>query len=233
LQLYVSIFPSCSLHYRTERYSGKDSPHTFRYIDFETETKEEYWLISRGFLLLQREASKGRFARQRAMGVSSHVNKLELEIQRENQRREEQSKREEEQANAGGSLKLALAKVTRALGLDERTRQEHGTIRNISDAFQNAKLSRSNNAPNFRPTFDRFKECTSPPPSDFFLGFGSSGTQVRYRQFSSVLLFIAPIFALRNNILLICLLCFLRSGAVFGKQVLRHNAFTRWIRSAS
>jgi hypothetical protein len=169
-----------------KRYSGKDSPHNFRYIDFETETKEEYWLISRGFLLLQREASKGRFARQRAMGVSSHVNKLELEIQRENQRREEQSKREEEQANAGGSLKLALAKVTRALGLDERT-QEHNTIRNISDAFQNAELSCSNNAPNFRPTFDRFKECTLPPPSDFFLGFGSSGTQVSCRQFSFTL----------------------------------------------
>jgi hypothetical protein len=55
----------------------------------------------------------GRLARQRAMGVSSHVNKLELEYQR----REEQSKREEEQANADGSLKLSLAKFTRALGV--------------------------------------------------------------------------------------------------------------------
>lgn len=162
------------------RYSPKkgSSPKNYRYIDFETETDEEYWLISRGFLLLQRDAWRGRFARHRATGVSSHVNKLEMEIQRENRRREEQSKREEEQAKAGGSWKLALSKITRTLGFVKHA--------DGSGGFENSDLSASKNVPNFRPTFDRFAECTLPPPSDFFLGFGSSGTQVSYRNCSRI-----------------------------------------------
>jgi hypothetical protein len=178
-----------------KRYSPKkgSSPKNYRYIDFETETDEEYWLISHGFLLLQREASKGRFARHRAKGVSSYVNKLEMEIQRENRRREEQSKREEEQANAGGSLKLALSKITRFLDLVKNVGS-----RDVRGGFQNNELLASKNVPNLRPTFDRFAECPLPPPSDFFLGFGSSGTQVSYHK-----LVLALIKSLYHNTIMI------------------------------
>jgi len=165
-------------------YYGEGSPHNFRYLDFEAETEGEYWLIFGGFLLLQRDASRGRFARERAMGVLSHVNKREMENHLEKKRREEQSKRKEIQANAGGPLKLAYAKITAFLGLEEDHDYNSNNLDKMRDidvvALQNAHLS----IPKFTTKFDRFAECSLPPPSDYFLGFGSSGTQIwgRLRQ---------------------------------------------------
>jgi len=60
-------------------YKGEGSETQFKYLDFETATEGEYWLIFRGFLLLQRDAAVGRFAEQRAAGIGSHYSRLELE----------------------------------------------------------------------------------------------------------------------------------------------------------
>jgi len=171
-------FPSSSLF--PLRYNGDGSPRSFRYVNFETETEGEYWLIFGGFLLLQREASKGRFAKQRAMGVSSHFNKREMELHLEQKRREEQSKKEENQAGSG-KMTLALNTLNR---FRLRIKEKKGTTNNLTalgkafDALQNIQLS-GTDIPDFRSNFDRYAECTTPPPSDYFLGFGSSGTQVR------------------------------------------------------
>ena len=63
-------------------YSASGSEKNFRYLDFEAATEGEYWSIFRGFLLLHRDATYGRFASQRASGFSSKYSKLELEQMR-------------------------------------------------------------------------------------------------------------------------------------------------------
>ena len=41
----------------------------FKTLDFEAATEGEYWLIFRGFLLLHRDATVGRFAAERRAGI--------------------------------------------------------------------------------------------------------------------------------------------------------------------
>ena len=65
--------------YEQKWYRGEGPESMFKYIDFETATEGEYWLIFRGFLLLHRDAAVGRFAAHRAAGIGSHYRRLELE----------------------------------------------------------------------------------------------------------------------------------------------------------
>jgi hypothetical protein len=60
-------------------YKKEGSETQFTYLDLEAATEGEYWLIFRGFLLLHRDAVVGRFAEQRAAGIGSNYNRLELE----------------------------------------------------------------------------------------------------------------------------------------------------------
>ena len=60
-------------------HTGEGGDAQFRYLDFESATEGEYWLIFRGLLLLHRDAAVGRFAEQRAAGIGSHYRRLELE----------------------------------------------------------------------------------------------------------------------------------------------------------
>ncbi|KAL7572520.1 hypothetical protein ACA910_000344 [Epithemia clementina (nom. ined.)] len=52
-------------------YKSEGNESHFRYLDFETATEGEYWLVFRGLLLLHRDAAVGRFAEQRAAGIGS------------------------------------------------------------------------------------------------------------------------------------------------------------------
>ena len=52
-------------------YKNVGNESQFRYLDFETATEGEYWLVFRGLLLLHRDAAVGRFADQRAAGIGS------------------------------------------------------------------------------------------------------------------------------------------------------------------
>ena len=49
-----------------------DHPSLFRSIDIEMYTEGEYWMILKGFALLHRDASNGRFAAMRAGGFGSY-----------------------------------------------------------------------------------------------------------------------------------------------------------------
>ena len=60
--------------------TGEGSESQFRYFDFEAATEGEYWLVFRGFLLLQRDAAVGRFAEQRAAGIGSHYSRVMGEL---------------------------------------------------------------------------------------------------------------------------------------------------------
>ena len=50
-------------------YSGDGNEMHFKTLDFEAATEGEYWLIFRGFLLLHRDATVGRFAAERRAGI--------------------------------------------------------------------------------------------------------------------------------------------------------------------
>jgi len=134
-------------------YNGEGSDVQFKYLDFETATEGEYWLIFRGFLLLHRDAAAGRFAAHRTAGIGSHVNRLELE-QREQADIEAQNKIHEDEF---------LEPVTPSL-LEKLVVK----VRKMDTAFMEGRV-----APE-----------AVPPPSDYFLGFRSPGTQIwsRLRQ---------------------------------------------------
>ena len=70
--------------FETKWLTGQGSESQFKYVDIETATLGEYWLLFRGFLLLHRDAAVGRFSEHRVAGIGSHYSRIELE-QRQNQ----------------------------------------------------------------------------------------------------------------------------------------------------
>ena len=133
--------------YENKWYKGEGSESNFTYFDLETATEGEYWLIFRGFLLLHRDAVVGRFAEQRAQGISSHYNRLELE-HREHADMDLHNRLHRDEFHEPvtvGCLERAIVKLR---DLDT-TYMEGFTL------------------PEARA-----------PPSDYFLGFRSPGTQI-------------------------------------------------------
>ncbi len=126
-------------------HNGIGSEKSFRFLDLEAATSGEYWMLFRGFLLLQRDAMHGRFAAQRASGFGSNYNRRELE-----QRKEEMKKKGTESVHYEPEEKSWLKKF----------------------------LLKSKNDDTSAPDYPK------PPPSDYFLGFKSNGTQIwsRLRQ---------------------------------------------------
>ena len=62
----------------SERWSrGQGSEYSFRYLDLETFSEQEYWILVRGFTELHREALFGRFHHQRCrQGLQSHYSRI-------------------------------------------------------------------------------------------------------------------------------------------------------------
>lgn len=118
-------------------------------MDFEAATEGEYWLIFRGFLLLHRDAAAGRFAAHRAAGIGSHVNRLELQSDFD-----EQNILHRDEFHEPVTPSLLEKVIVKARKMDA-TYMEGFTL-----------------------------PGAKPPPSDYFLGFRSPGTQIwsRLRQ---------------------------------------------------
>jgi hypothetical protein len=143
-------FPSTGNNSQNNRsdnkwYSGEGSDLQFKILDFEAATEGEYWLIFRGFLLLHRDATVGRFASERKAGIGGGTRKRD---QREGQEcdYENMLHRDEftEPATAGCIEKLVVK------------------LRKMDMTYIEGDMAAG----------------AAPPPSDYFLGFKSPGTQV-------------------------------------------------------
>ncbi len=132
---------------REEFAQGNNADKNFRYkyLDFETATPGEFWMLFRGFLKIYRDASHSRFATDRAKGFGSSCNRQEPE---------------------GADDHKSDKKL---VSFHEPKEQ----------SFFNRLLCAKN-----RTEPDSHIEHYTPPPSDYFLGFKSHGTQIwsRLRQ---------------------------------------------------
>mmetsp|Transcript_25942 Transcript_25942/g.39750 ORF Transcript_25942/g.39750 Transcript_25942/m.39750 type:complete len:2112 (+) Transcript_25942:199-6534(+) len=148
----VPLVSNTSLQIDSENWhTGQASESSFRYLDIETATNGEYWMLFRGFLLLQRDAMSGRFAAQRAGGFGSMYNNYETM---------HQLKAAEKNANENNPVPMF------------NEPEEKGRIKKLISCMAKSD--------------DKDKHTHNPkaPPSDFFLGFRSPGTQIwgRLRQ---------------------------------------------------
>lgn len=128
-------------------YSGEGSEIQFKTLDFEAATEGEYWLIFRGFLLLHRDATVGRFAAERRAGIGGGSRNRREQGEGHECDLENMLHRDEftEPATAGCIEKLAAK------------------IRKVDMTYMTGDMVAG----------------AEPPPSDYFLGFKSAGTQVR------------------------------------------------------
>jgi hypothetical protein len=133
-------------------HAGEGTDANFKTLDLEAATEGEYWLIFRGFLLLHRDAACGRYAAQRAAGFGSNYTGTAAGI---------------------GNKENLLETEPAELALHKNEFKEPPTVsymerlvvklRKIDDSYMEGHV-----APD-----------AVPPPSDYFLGFSSPGTQVR------------------------------------------------------
>eukprot|EP00804_Cyclotella_cryptica_P011221 CCRYP_007732-RA/>CCRYP_007732-RA protein AED:0.04 eAED:0.04 QI:151/1/1/1/1/1/8/72/1904 len=149
-------FPSIDLG---EKWCEGEHQSLFRCFDIELATEGEYWMVLRGFLLLHRDASTGRFSAQRAgLGFGSH-HRYALE----NDRKDNTTNQ------PGVAPKARFAEV-----LPSHTKPTllNKMIRMLIDEKETE--TEENIAP----------YMGVPPPSDYVLGFSSPGTQIwgRLRQ---------------------------------------------------
>jgi hypothetical protein len=116
----------------------------FRSLDLETATEGEYWMILKGFILLHRDASTGRFAAQRAAGFGSYHRHAEV---------------------IDKATDCGTKCFTEALPPPK--------------TFIQSLIRRNDDVPAQTVQYD-----ATAPPSDYFLGFSSPGTQIwsRLRQ---------------------------------------------------
>jgi len=147
---------------------GEGSGHAFRYLDIETATDGEYWLIFRGLVLLHRDADKGRFAAQRAQGIGSNYASHEID-----QMEQQRNRLIGEAAGANGKNGLDGGGVEGFL--DEYVEPSK---KNIFDRLSKTLHFGPSQTLKYQPV------NAPPPPSDYFLGFKSPGTQIwsRLRQ---------------------------------------------------
>lgn len=178
------------------RYTGEGNDVQFKYLDFEAATEGEYWLIFRGFLLLHRDAAAGRFAAHRAAGIGSHVNRLELQSDFDEQNILHRDEFHEPVTT--GLLEKAIVKARKM----DTTYMQGFTL-----------------------------PGASPPPSDYFLGFRSPGTQVCDCYID--VLFSGTYNSGPNESYSHPLTITCRSGADFDKLASKPTVSTTWTRTAS
>jgi len=141
---------------------GNGSSKAFRYLDIEAATEGEFWMIFRGFLLLQRDAASGRFAAERASGFSSNYNKRELEY------RAQQLKKE-------GKKETKETKETKDAVIFQEPEDAVILPMWAQRIFYRKRDKKCKQINSIMP---------QAPPSDYFLGFKSPGTKIwsRLRQ---------------------------------------------------
>lgn len=150
-------------------HSGAGSCQAFRYLDIETATEGEYWMIFRGFLLLHRDAASGRFATQRAQGIGSNYTRHEIE-----EMERQQNRISVDNDGVNGSTD-ATGDVGMSGFLDEYVEPSN---KNFFDRLSKTLHFGPSQTLQYQPV------NAPPPPSDYFLGFKSPGTQIwsRLRQ---------------------------------------------------
>jgi hypothetical protein len=131
-------------------YSGEGNELQFKTLDFEAATEGEYWLIFRGFLLLYRDADVGRFAAERRAGIGGGSRTRERDDGEEGTEEKDELENllHRDEFNEPVTVGCLEKLIVKARKLD--TTYMKGTV---------------------SPT-------AVPPPSDYFLGFKSPGTQV-------------------------------------------------------
>ena len=147
--------PSMTSTSASERwYAGDGRDAEFKCVDFEAASEGEYWLLFRGFLLLHRDVVSGRFAAQRAAGFGSNYNRREID--RLNQ---------EDESARHNILQKDVYHEPPTIGWIERMVAK---AREIDMSYMVGSA----------------EPGAVPPPSDYFLGFKSPGTQIwsRLRQ---------------------------------------------------
>ena len=182
----------------TERWcEGVGSEKSFRYLDLEAATEGEYWMIFRGFLLLHRDATFGRFAAQRASGFGSNYNRKELEERNQLMRSNSQSK-----GTLFGKQNRGIQFENRVFSEPEETTWLYRSLSSMLVTLSEWRNRKEKNA----DTNCKTRKKTNPPPSDYFLGFKSTGTQIwsRLRQAG---LETQRIYALDKNRVMIKLRC--------------------------
>jgi len=129
-------------------YSGEGSELQFKALDFEAASEGEYWLVFRGFLLLHRDATVGRFAAQRKAGIAGgnrSRDRDESEHCEDNELENRLHRDEFHEPKTVGLLEKAIVRV-----------------RKLDDSYMKGFVLPD----------------AVPPPSDYFLGFKSPGTQI-------------------------------------------------------
>jgi len=128
----------------TEKWCEGEHKSLFRSLDIEMATEGEYWMVLKGFILLHRDASTGRFAAQRAGGFGSYHRHAELD-------RSSFESGTNSFSEALPPPKTMIQKLIRKADVEQAEVEQYNS---------------------------------TAPPSDYFLGFSSPGTQIwgRLRQ---------------------------------------------------
>ena len=237
--------PAASDEYLCQRwYNGRGNPKNFNYINFETGTEGEFWVILRGFLRLHRDAASNRFAAQRARGIGGNFARINRQQQLDEEIAKEREKvRQTSAANSSAAWNVVVnTPVAAAEAVKEMTSKINSSLRkrHKSRAATSEDLEAPHKSPHSfspdnscrtsaddeadydsnddenKPTLpdqmqlarqliaantellkvqaraaierarSKNNDCAldpaaihSPPPSDYFLGFKSAGTQVR------------------------------------------------------
>jgi hypothetical protein len=132
-------------------YSGNGKEHFFKILDFEAATEGEYWLIFRGFLLLHRDAAVGRFAAERRAGIGGGNRARVGDL----------DDTETEEDELENRLHRDEFEEPVTVGVIEKLIVK---LRKLDDTYMKGYV---------------LPDSAPPPPSDYFLGFRSPGTQVR------------------------------------------------------
>jgi hypothetical protein len=132
-------------------YSGEGNEHSFKILDFEAPTEGEYWLIFRGFLLLHRDAAVGRFAPERRAGIGGGNRARVGDL----------DDTETEEDELENRLHRDEFEEPVTVGVIEKLVVK---LRKLDDTYMKGHV---------------LPDAAPPPPSDYFLGFRSPGTQVR------------------------------------------------------
>jgi hypothetical protein len=146
---------------------GQGSDSMFKYLDIETATLGEYWLLFRGFLLLHRDAAVGRFAEHRSAGIGSHYSRIELELARGRHATRPHRGRSSTETPDEEVYDNPLIR------LHENEFHEPATV-----GCWDKMLVRLRDDDQTYLQGYVLEKARDPPPSDYFLGFSSLGTAI-------------------------------------------------------
>lgn len=130
--------------------NGDGNELQFKILDFEAATEGEFWLLFRGFLLLHRDVVVGRFAADRRAGIGGG---------NRNNRNTESNEDGDNNDEVENRLHRDEFFEPVTVGALERAIV---TIRQLDKTYMEGAVALN----------------AVPPPSDYFLGFKSPGTQV-------------------------------------------------------